>query len=152
MTTTDQIQKHITLRAPLSKVWKAIATPAQFGEWFGVRFEVDTFEPSAVVRGRFLSEKYADLQWEMIIDRVQPQSLFSFRWHPYAMDKNVDYSMEERTLIRFELKETAGGTELTITESGFDKVPLARRAEAFRMNSMGWGMKAEDLQRYVETQ
>ena len=149
MTASDRIQKQVFLKATQTRVWRAIATPAEFGVWFGVKLDAE-FVPGHIVRGKFNNPKYAALTWEMLIDRMEPERLFAFRWHPYAIDLKADYSQEEHTLVVFELQAVEGGTELTVTESGFDKVPLARRAEAFRMNEMGWGMQMENVKAHVE--
>ena len=71
------------------------------------------------------------------------------QWHPYAIDPKVDYSSEPTTLVELLLEEADGGSALTIIESGFDRVPLARRAEAFRMNEHGWGGQAKNIANYV---
>jgi uncharacterized protein YndB with AHSA1/START domain len=84
-----------------------------------------------------------------MIERIEPERYFSYRWHPYAADPNVDYSKEPTTLVEFRLDEVAEGTALTIVESGFDRIPLSRRAEAFRMNEAGWASQVRNIERYV---
>jgi uncharacterized protein YndB with AHSA1/START domain len=145
---TDRIVKSTLLRAPLERVWRAISDAEQFGLWFGVAFD-GPFVVGKRLEGKVVptkadpevaktQEPYAGATFEITVDRIQPSSLFSFRWHPFAVDPKVDYSAEPTTLVTFELETVAGGTRLTITESGFDRVPLARRAKAFEMNEGGW--------------
>ena len=145
---TDRIEKSIFLRAPRSRVWRAIATPEEFGAWFGVKLE-GTFAPGARVSGRITIAGYENLPMEITIERIEPERLFSYRWHPYAIDPAVDYSGEPTTLVEFRLDEAAGGTQLTVTESGFDRIPAARRADAFRMNDHGWAGQLKNIERHV---
>jgi uncharacterized protein YndB with AHSA1/START domain len=148
MTSTDRIEKKILLRAPRSRVWRALTDADQFGAWFGIKTE-GAFSPGAVVRGKIANPGYTHLTWEATIEKMDPETLFSFRWHPYAVDPKADYSSEPTTLVEFHLEEAAGGIELTVVESGFDRIPLARRAEAFRMNSDGWAEQMKNIERYV---
>ena len=144
---TDRIEKKLVLKASLARVWRAISTAKEFGAWFGARFPAE-FAEGVAARGT-IAFKGKELSIMLAIERIQPQSYFSFRWHPYAIDPNVDYSSEEKTLVEFQLVEVPGGTELTITESGFDRVPAARRAEAFRMNDGGWAAQIKNIEGYV---
>jgi uncharacterized protein YndB with AHSA1/START domain len=145
---TDRIEKKIVLRAPRSRVWQALTTPAQFGAWFGVTIET-AFVPGAKAKGKITSPGYEGLAWEATVERMEPEQLFSYRWHPYAIDRKVDYSREPTTLVEFRLEEAPTGTLLTIVESGFDRIPLERHAEAFRMNAEGWGIQLKNIERYV---
>jgi len=145
---TDKIEKKIVLRAPPSRVWRAIADAKEFGSWFGVELE-GSFAPGARVQGRITVPGYEHVTMEITIERIEPERLLSYRWHPYAIDPNVDYSGEPTTLVEFRLEEVSGGTELTVTESGFDRIPAARRAEAFRMNEQGWAEQLKRIERYV---
>jgi uncharacterized protein YndB with AHSA1/START domain len=147
-TNTDRIEKKVLLRAPRARVWRALVEAGEFGRWFGVEVAGD-FVPGALVRGRVTHPGYEHLTFEITIDRVEPQRLFSWRWHPHAIDPKVDYSPEPTTLVVFELEEAAGGTLLTVVESGFDRVPLARRAEAYRGNEGGWAAQVENIARHV---
>ncbi|HLC30807.1 MAG TPA: SRPBCC family protein [Dehalococcoidia bacterium] len=147
--TTDRIQKEILLKAPRSRVWKAISDPREFGNWFKVDMSGVTFEAGKPVHAKMTYPGYEGMPFEMVIDRMEPERLFSFRWHPYGIDPNHDYSDEPMTLIEFELEEVEGGTRLTVTESGFDSIPLARRAEAFRENSQGWAEQLRNIEAYV---
>lgn len=145
---TDRIEKTIVLRAPRSRVWQAVTTAEEFGAWFGVKL-AGSFAPGARVNGRITTPGYDHLSFEMVIERVEPERLFSYRWHPYAIDPKVDYSSEPMTLCEFTLDDVPEGTRLTIVESGFDRIPAARRAEAFRMNEGGWGGQLGNIERYL---
>jgi uncharacterized protein YndB with AHSA1/START domain len=160
MTTTgDRIQKKILLRAPLSRVWRAITDSAEFGSWFGMRLD-GAFEAGATMRATIVpttvdaeiaaaQKPFEGLVFEIAVDRIEPQRLFSFRWHPHAVDPAVDVSGEEPTLVAFELEEVPGGVLLTVTESGFDKIPLARRAKAFAANDQGWQIQTRMIETYL---
>ena len=145
---TDRIEKRVVLRAPRTRVWRAIANAAEFATWFRVKLE-GAFVEGQPVRGRMAIPGYEHVMLEMLVQRIDPERYFSYRWHPYAVDPAVDYSSEPTTLVEFTLEETDGGTALTIVESGFDRIPLARRAEAFRMNDNGWTGQIKHLERYV---
>ena len=147
---TDRIEKTVVLKAPRSRVWRAIADATEFGRWFGVNLEAP-FAPGAQVTGRITSRGYEHDVMSITIERIEPERLFSFRWHPYAIEPGVDYSAEPTTLVEFRLEEAAAGaqTELTVIESGFDRIPAARRAEAFRMNEKGWASQLTNIERHV---
>jgi uncharacterized protein YndB with AHSA1/START domain len=145
-TDTDRIEKTIVLHAPRSRVWKAIADARQFGQWFKVNLEGE-FEAGASIAGTITYPGYEGLRMEIVIDRIEPERLFSYRWHPG--DPNRDYTSDPMTLVEFTLEDVPGGTRLTIVESGFDKIPLARRAEAFRMNEGGWTEQMQNIERHV---
>ncbi len=148
MTNTDRIEKKVILRAPRSRVWRAITAAEEFGAWFGVRLD-GAFAQGATVRGKITYPGYEHLTMEVLVERLEPQHCFAYRWHPYAVDPGVDYSPEPTTLVEFYLDEADGGTVLAIVESGFDRIPLARRAEAFRMNDGGWTQQMMNIERYV---
>lgn len=146
-TSTDRIEKRLEVRAPRSRVWRAIADATEFGAWFGMKLD-QPFTEGATIRGEITisgNEHEVRLQ----VERIEPEHLFAYRWHPYAIDPKVDYSSEPTTLVEFRLEETAGGTAVTIIESGFDQIPITRRAEALRMNDRGWAGQIKKLQRYV---
>jgi uncharacterized protein YndB with AHSA1/START domain len=145
---TDRIEKRVVLRAPRSRVWRAISNSQEFGTWFRVNLE-GTFVAGAATRGKITSKGYEHVTVDLQVERIEPERYFSYRWHPYAIDPANDYSAEPTTLVEFILEEADGDTALTIIESGFDKIPLARRAEAFRMNDQGWGGQIRNLERYV---
>ena len=148
VTSTDRIEKTVTLRAPRSRVWRAITNAEEFGAWFRVKLE-GPFTQGATVRGTITHPGYEHLTMEMRIERIEAERYFAYRWHPYAVDPGVDYSPEPTTLVEFRLDEANGGTVLTIVESGFDRIPLARRAEAFRMNDGGWTAQIANIGRHV---
>jgi len=146
--TTDRIKKEIVLRAPRSRVWRALANAEEFGAWFGMELE-GTFAPGGRVHGQITLPGHGQVTIEMAIERMDPESRMSYRWHPYAVESSVDYSSEPTTLVEFQLEEVAEGTRLTVVESGFDRIPLARRAEALRMNDAGWAEELENIARHV---
>ena len=147
-TGTDRIEKTVILKAPRARVWRAIADAKQFGEWFRVRLDGE-FAAGATIRGNITYPGYEHLTMEVVVERIEPERFFSYRWHPHAIDPKVDYSTEPMTLVEFTLEDAAGGTRLTIVESGFDRIPLSRRALAFRMYSDGWSEQRQNIERYV---
>ena len=144
----DRIEKQVELKAPISKVWRALTDHREFGEWFRVKLE-GPFVPGQVSRGQITYPGYEHLKWEATVQQMEPEKLFSFTWHPYAVDPKIDYSNEQPTLVEFTLKKTANGTLLTVTESGFDKIPSGRRLEAFRMNDGGWAEQMKNIEKHV---
>ena len=144
----DRIEKRIELKAPLSRVWRALTDHREFGQWFRVALE-GPFVPGQVSRGHITYPGYEHLKWEAVVQKMEPERLFSFTWHPYAVDPKIDYSKETPTLVEFRLEATKGGTLLTLTESGFDKIPAARRAEALRMNDGGWTQQMKNIDSHV---
>jgi uncharacterized protein YndB with AHSA1/START domain len=145
---TDRIEKQIVLHAPRSRVWRALTSSQEFGDWFGAKME-GTFAPGARVTGRITIKGYENLPMEIHIDRVEPEHHFSYKWHPYAIDPKTDYSKEPMTLVEFQLQEVPDGTQLTVVESGFDRIPLERRATAYRMNDGGWKGQIANIERYL---
>lgn len=148
---SDRIEKRIELKAPVSRVWKALTDYRQFGEWFRVKLE-GPFVAGQVSRGFITWPGYEHLQWEAVVESIEPEHLFSFTWHPYAVDPGFDYSKEPPTLVEFRLEKTATGTLLLLTESGFDKIPLGRREEALRKNDGGWTQQIKNIEDYLEKQ
>lgn len=145
---TDRIEKEIVIRAPRARVWRALTDAKEFGQWFGVEMK-DAFVPGATARGRITHPGYEHVTLEVDVERMEPERLLSWRWHPHAVDPKQDYSKEPKTLVVFELTDVPGGTRLKVTESGFDKIPAGRRAEAFRMNAGGWTQQAENIAKHV---
>jgi uncharacterized protein YndB with AHSA1/START domain len=156
---TDRIEKKILLRAPRKRVWRALSDSTKFGTWFGMKFD-GPFTPGARVRGTIVGttvdadvakaqKAHEGIPFEIAVDRIEPERLFSIRWHPNAVERDVDYSHEPTTLIVFTLEEVANGVMLTVTESGFDQIPLARRAKAFQANEQGWGMVVKLIEKYL---
>lgn len=144
----DRIEKRIELKAPVSRVWRALTDHREFGEWFRVKLE-NPFVKGQVSRGRITYPGYEHLTMEVVVQKMEPERLFSFTWHPAAIDPKTDYSKETPTLVEFRLEKTANGTLLTLTESGFDKLPAHRRLDAFRANEGGWTEQMKNIERYV---
>jgi uncharacterized protein YndB with AHSA1/START domain len=145
---TDRVEKRIEVKAPVARVWRALTDYREFGEWFRVKID-GPFVPGEVSRGQVTHPGYEHLKWEAVVKAMEPERLFAFAWHPYAIDPKVDYSQEPQTLVEFRLEKTADGTRLTVTESGFDRIPAGRRAEAFRMNEGGWAQQMKNIERHV---
>ncbi|HUB13187.1 MAG TPA: SRPBCC family protein [Acetobacteraceae bacterium] len=155
----DRIDKRVLLRAPQERVWQAVSDAERFGQWFGVAFD-GPFVVGGKLTGRIapttvdpevakLQEPHAGMRFAFIVERIEPTRLIAFRWHPYAVDPSVDYSREPTTLIEFVLEPTTDGTLLSITESGFDRIPLERRAKAFAANDGGWEMQTKLIEKYL---
>lgn len=149
MTNSDRIEKQILLRAPRARVWTALTNAEDFGKWFQVKLATG-FAVGERATGKITHPGYEHVMFEVTVERMEAKRLFSFRWHPYAVDPKVDYSKEPTTLVEFRLDEQPGGTLLTVVESGFDRIPVERRALAFRMNSGGWAAQTESIRRHVE--
>lgn len=145
---TDRIEKHFEVRAPRSKVWRAISDSQQFGAWFGVRVE-GPFVEGTTVKGFITHKDYEHFKLDFQIEKIEAERYFAYRWHPYPSDPNYDYSKDPRTLVEFTLEDVPGGTAVTIVESGFDKIPVSRRIEAFRNNEGGWNGQVKNLTKYV---
>jgi len=134
------------LRAPRSKVWRALTNSAQFGEWFGAKV-AEPFTPGGRVRGPITIPQYTHLAFEVTVEQMEPERLFSWRWQPGG-DPDPDPAAPT-TLVVFELEEVPEGTRLTVTETGFDRIPIARRAKAYRENDQGWTGQLDSLRKYV---
>jgi uncharacterized protein YndB with AHSA1/START domain len=156
---TDRIEKKVLLRAPRKRVWRALADSKEFGHWFGMKFD-GPFTPGAVVRGVISPSKvnaevaqaqkaHEGVAFDITIEKMEPERLFSFRWHPGAVEPGMDYSAEPTTLVEFVLEETAEGVLLTVRETGFDRIPLARRAQAFTANEGGWTIMVKVIEEYL---
>jgi uncharacterized protein YndB with AHSA1/START domain len=144
----DRIEKQIELKAPISRVWRALTDYMEFGEWFRVKLE-GPFVAGQVAEGFITWPGYEHLRMEVVVQKIEPERYFSYTWHPYALDPKVDYSKETPTLVEFTLEKSATGTVLRVTESGFDKIPASRRAEAFRMNDNGWAQQMTNIESHV---
>jgi uncharacterized protein YndB with AHSA1/START domain len=156
---TDRIEKTILLRAPLKRVWRALSDSNEFGTWFGMRFNAP-FTPGATMTAVIvpttvnpevaeMQKPYQGISFEINIERMQPERLFSFRWHPGAVEPGFDYSSEPTTLVVFTLEKVPDGVQLTVTESGFDQIPLVRRAKAFSANEGGWTLVIKLIEEYL---
>ena len=156
---TDRIEKKILLQAPRKRVWRALSDSTEFGSWFGMRFD-GPFKPGVSVRGTIAptavdpeiakaQKPYEGISFEIAIEQMEPERLFSFRWHPGAVEPGYDYSAEPTTLVAFALQEVENGVMLTVTESGFDQIPMARRVKAFTANEQGWGIQVKLIEKYL---
>jgi uncharacterized protein YndB with AHSA1/START domain len=156
---TDRIEKQVTLHASLPRVWRAVSDSSEFGSWFGMKFD-GPFVPGMPIRGVIVpttidpevaetQKPYTGKPVELLIEQMEPEKLFSFRWHPYAVDGEVDYRAEPTTLVAFTFEESSTGVLLTLTESGFDSIPLERRAEAFAANEGGWEAQMKLIEGYL---
>ncbi|MBI5431675.1 MAG: SRPBCC family protein [Planctomycetes bacterium] len=148
---TDRVERSIVIRAPRSKVWRALTDAAEFGRWFGADLQNQRFEVGRTVRGQMTIPGCEHVVFDAIVERIEPESSLAFRWHPYAVDPAIDYSKEERTLVTFTLEESGGSTTVHVVESGFDEVPAARRAEAFRMHGEGWDIQLGNVKRHAQS-
>jgi uncharacterized protein YndB with AHSA1/START domain len=156
---TDRIEKQVLLRAPLDRVWRAISDSQEFGRWFGVRVDgpfVAGTSVTATITETTVDDEVAEMQrphagakstWQVVA--VEPPRRFAYRWHPFAVEPDVDYETEPTTLVEFTLSETPDGVQLRIVESGFDAIPEARRADAFEANSGGWAKQTELVRKYL---
>jgi uncharacterized protein YndB with AHSA1/START domain len=145
---SNSIEKHVEIQAPVSRVWRALTDHREFGEWFRVKLD-GPFVPGEVSRGHITYPGYEHLKWEVTIREMVPERLFSFAWHPYAVDPDIDYSSEPSTLVEFRLEPKGGGTLLVVIESGFDAIPKERRFEAYRMNEGGWAEQMKNIETHV---
>jgi uncharacterized protein YndB with AHSA1/START domain len=156
---TDRIEKTILLKAPLKRVWRALSDSKEFGDWFGIKFDAP-FVPGATLQGVIVGTKvnaevakaqkqYEGISFEIKIEQMQPERLLSFRWHPGAVEPGYDYSSEPTTLVVFTLEKVPDGVQLTVTETGFDQLPLARRAKAFTANEGGWTLVIKLIEEYL---
>ncbi|MCJ8205223.1 SRPBCC family protein [Pseudomonas sp. RGM2987] len=149
MHSSDRIERKILLKAPRSQVWRALANAEAFGQWFGVNLEGKRFVAGERTQGQVTYPGYEHLIWDVAVERVEPERVFSFRWHPYAVEPGVDYSQESETRVHFELEDMDGGTLLKVVESGFNNIPEARRLKAFRMDSRGWDEQMANIEAFL---
>jgi uncharacterized protein YndB with AHSA1/START domain len=146
----DKIEKQFVVGATIGRTWRALADAREFGLWFQVDFDAPFF-PGQRVTGRVRIAEYKDLRFDMVIERMDAPEYLTLRWHPHAVDPAADYAKERPTLVEFRLTEVPGGTQVEITESGFEQVPLARRAEAYRAHAQGWEQQVLNLRGYLGT-
>jgi uncharacterized protein YndB with AHSA1/START domain len=146
---TDRIERKVLLKASRARVWRALSSPKEFGDWFGVSLEGSSMIVGDYLQGHMTHPGYEHVIFGMWIERVVPQRLLSWRWHPYAIDASVDYSAEPTTRVVFELADAEGGTLLSLVESGFDEIPAARRLQAFRMHTQGWDAQMRNIENHV---
>lgn len=148
---TDVVERSIVIQAPRERVWRALSTASEFGQWFGCDLSAATFTPGHHTRGHFTASGMEHMVFDVLVERMEPPALMSYFWHPYAIDPQVDYSGETPTLVTFTLHDADGGaTLLKVVESGFDKVPAHRRVEAFQMHQKGWEIQLGNVARHAE--
>jgi uncharacterized protein YndB with AHSA1/START domain len=166
---TDRIEKQIVLRSPRSRVWRAIADSQEFGAWFGVELD-GPWIAGMPIKGRFKGEFSQEMidEWlkELglppspvakvlpevfcVVDAIEPEHRFAFRWIPFGIDAGIDPETEPKTLVEFHLSDEGDGTLLKVVESGFDAVPSARRKRAFLMNTGGWEAQLENIAKHLD--
>jgi uncharacterized protein YndB with AHSA1/START domain len=146
---TDRIEKTVELKAPVSRVWKALIDHNEFGAWFRVKLD-GPFVPGRVSTGHVTYPGYEHLKWEAVVQKIEPERLFSFTWHPFAIEAGTDYSKETPTLVEFALEKIPGGTRLRVVESGFDNLPAHRRDTAFQRNGEGWGIQMQNISQHLD--
>ncbi|MDO7900280.1 SRPBCC family protein [Pseudomonas citrulli] len=149
MHSSDRIERKILLKVPRAQVWRALANAEAFGQWFGVALEGKRFVAGERTQGQITYPGYQHLIWDVAVERVEPERVFSFRWHPYAVEPQVDYSQEPETRVQFELEDMDGGTLLKVVESGFNAIPESRRLKAFRMDSRGWDEQMANIEAFL---
>ena len=147
---TDRIEKTIDIAAPVERVWQALADHEEFGQWFRVKLD-GPFVAGESSHGWITHKGYEHCEWNAMVTAVEPPKYLAFTWHPYALGPAADYEDEEPTLVEFRLEAIDTGTRLTVTESGFDKIPKHRMPEALRMNTQGWEAQVRNIKAHVET-
>jgi len=149
---SDRIEKQIELKAPISRVWRALTDYREFGQWFRVKLD-GPFVAGQVSRGHITHPGYEHVQWEAKVQKMEPERLFSFTWpHPKSIEAN-EYSPnpnDPTTLVEFRLERTKAGTLLRLIESGFELLPEDRRLNDFRRNEGGWAQQMKNIGSYVE--
>ena len=148
MSSTNEIRKHLHIKAPQARVWLAISDSGQFGAWFHVRLE-SPFVVGQPTSGQITYPGWEHVRFTLVTEAIEPQTRFAWRWHPYAVDMDKDYSAEPTTLVEFLLQPRDGGTLVTVVESGFHRLPPGRIEEAFRMNERGWAEQLDNIQAHV---
>jgi len=144
------IRKQIDLQVPVSRTWRALTDSREFGAWFGVKLD-NPFSVGQLASGRLTDAGNEHIKFEAIVTQISPEHHFSYTWHPYSIDPNVDYSKEHPTLVEFKLEKTATGCRLEVSETGFDKIPVLRRDEAFKMHEQGWAEQMKRIAKYLST-
>lgn len=146
---TSSIERSVDMQAPIDRVWRALSDHREFGQWFGVALD-GRFVAGEISTGHITTKGYEHIRWTAQVVAIDPPRRLAFTWHPYAIDPAADYSAEEPTLVEFRLDSRAGGTRLTVTESGFDEIPAYRRDEALRMNGNGWTIQMDNIRKHVD--
>ena len=147
---SNTIEKSIEIKASRSRVWRALTDHQEFGTWFGIDIKAP-FVVGEVSRGMMTIKGFTHVPWNSTIKAMEEPAYFAYTWHPYAVDPDIDYSGEPETLVEFWLEETAGTTSVKVRETGFDKLPPHRIADALRANTNGWGFQLENIKKHAET-
>ena len=145
---SNRIEKRVKLNRPRARVWQALTDSKEFGTWFQAAF-AEPFRPGQRQSARVLYPGYEHLRFDIVVEKLKPMRLFSFRWHPNAIDPKRDYSTEPMTLVEFELEDDGDGTLLTVRETGFEAIPIDRRAEALKNNDGGWAAQMKSIAEYL---
>jgi uncharacterized protein YndB with AHSA1/START domain len=148
-TSTDRIERKIVLKVSRARVWRALTSIEEFNSWFAVKLQGTHFTAGRTFSGPVTHPGYEHIIMEVTIEKIEPERLMSWRWHPNAIDPKMDYSGEPTSLVEFQLQDAVGGTLLTVVESGIDKIPVERRLQVFRMNSEGWKIQMQNIEKYV---
>jgi len=146
---SNEIKRKVLLNAPRERVWEALTDAEQFGSWFGIELAGKRFAAGQPIKAKITYPGYEHVVWNAKIERIEPQTLFSFSWHPYAVDNDANYDVETPTLVEFTLEDHAEGILLRVVESGFDGIPVARRQKAFKKNSRGWDDQMTNIEDYL---
>ena len=148
---TDSIEKQIELKAPVSRVWRALTDYREFNQWFQAKLD-SPFTPGKVTRGQSSCSGSEHVDIMLMVEKMEPERFFSYRWHPFSIDSAVDYSKEPTTLVEFQLEAKNGGTVLTVKESGFDALSAERRSQAFPRHEEGWVHQLANIAHHVAPQ
>ena len=155
---SDRIEKHTLLNAPLERVWEALSNSTKFGTWFGMRVD-GPFVEGATVTGQIVETQvddevaamqrpYAGAPVTLRVVALEPMRRLAFRWNPLPGTEFEDLT----TLVEFTLTPQGDGTSLVIVESGFDALPDEHRDATFDGNSQGWSLQARLIGKYVSVQ
>lgn len=144
----NKIVKKVHLNASVSRVWRALSDHLEFGQWFRVSLD-GPFERGKISTGSMTYPGYEHYPWRAIVEKLEPERLLSFRWHDFDESSKVDVAQQPTTLVEFELEPWAGGTLLTITESGFEALSDHRRLKVLRDNTEGWNIQAENIATHI---
>ncbi len=143
-----KIERRVEINAPIAKVWEVIIDHKKFGEWFRCKLD-QPFKEGEVSTGMMTFPGAEHVKWNAKVIKIESERCLEFSWPPYIEDETVDLSNEPWLNCRFELESIPGGTLLTITESGFDKLSPVIRDDARRGNEQGWEIQAGHILEYV---
>ena len=144
----DRIEKVVDLKAPVSRVWRALTDHEEFGKWFRVRLD-GPFEVGVTTTGNITYPGHEHMKWESVTEQMEPERLFVFSWPPSAVDPETSYGEDAKVIVEFRLQPIESGTRLTITETGFLQFPESKRLEVLRSNQEGWDIQAKNVAAHV---